>query len=183
VTISPASQNNSSFTAPSTRFAPEFSPVKIFTMALLTLNALLLSVSLASAACYDINFQLVTNPDAVPCNNVQGAISMCCDTNRGPSSPYTPDTCLPNGLCKSVFTNTTTGKPDTNYWREFCSDVGWNKQSCLTNICSSSSVSILSLLEQRSNQLAWNLSVATPERPALQLTSQFRMSIAMETRK
>ncbi|KAE9379836.1 hypothetical protein N431DRAFT_432220 [Stipitochalara longipes BDJ] len=103
------------------------------------LAPLLLSASAASAACYGIDSSLVTNPDAAPCNSAQGSISMCCDSNRGASSLYTPDTCLSNGLCQNIFTNETTGKPDTNYWREGCSDRGWNSQYCLTGVCTGSS--------------------------------------------
>jgi len=103
---------------------------------------------LISANCYNINGNIVTSSDVVPCNNIAGMISMCCATNRGTSSPYTPDTCLPNGLCQNLFTNQTTGKPDTNYWREGCSDSGWNNQFCLEGICSSSSVSTVSQFSQ-----------------------------------
>jgi hypothetical protein len=102
----------------------------------------LLYARVASAACYNINGNIVTDPDAVPCGS--GSISMCCDSNRGASSPYTPDTCLPNGLCQNIFTNLTTNKPDTNYWREGCSDSGWNSRYCLTGVCTGSSVRILS---------------------------------------
>jgi hypothetical protein len=101
----------------------------------------MLSVRVVSATCYDINFNLNTHPDAQPCNNIVGRISMCCDTNRSTSDlPYTPDSCLPNGLCKNVYTNSANGR-STKYWREGCSDMGWNSQYCLKGICTSSSVS------------------------------------------
>jgi hypothetical protein len=97
-----------------------------------------------SARCYDISGSLVTSDDTLPCNSISGTISMCCATNRGPSDSFTADTCLPNGLCQNIFTNLTTGKPDTNYWREGCSDSEWDHQYCLKGICDSSLVGIIS---------------------------------------
>ena len=102
---------------------------------------ILLFATVVSALCYDINGGLITHTDFLPCNSISGTISMCCATNRGPSSSLTPDTCLPNGLCQNIFTNETTLKPDVNYWREGCSDSTWNSQYCLKGICASSSVS------------------------------------------
>ena len=108
-----------------------------------------------SAVCYDINGTLVTTADYVPCNSISGTISMCCALNRGSSSPFTPDTCLPNGLCQNVFTNQTTNKPDTNYWREYCSDPGWNSQYCLPAACTTPSVSTVFHCSQGSRTQAF----------------------------
>lgn len=96
------------------------------------------------AVCYDIHDNVITSPDYLPCNSISGTISMCCATNRGPSNVYPPDTCLPNGLCQNIFSNLTTGKPDTNYWREGCSSSGWSGQYCLSGVCASTNVRPLS---------------------------------------
>jgi hypothetical protein len=123
---------------PNPRFLPNFidspPPATMF----LSLLCLLISARLIVGACYDIRNNVVTTPDAVPWSNISG---MCCDTNRGASSPFTPDTCLSNGLCQKVFLNESTSKPDTNYWREGCSDSGWSSQHYLTGIYASASAS------------------------------------------
>lgn len=111
------------------------------TTMLLSLLSLLATLQLGAALCYNITSVLVTSNEVQQCNNIQGATLMCCATNRGSSSSFTADTCLPNGLCQNVFTNQTTKKPDTNYWRESCSDSGWNSKFCLKDICWGQSVS------------------------------------------
>lgn len=121
-------------------FALLFCALSLTTM-LLSLLSLLATLQLGSALCYNITSALVTSSEVQPCNNIQGATSMCCATNRGSSSSFTADACLPNGLCQNVFTNQTTKKPDTNYWRESCSDSGWNSKFCLKDICWGGSVS------------------------------------------
>jgi hypothetical protein len=112
---------------------------------LLPLLPLLLSAPVASAACWDIYSNINTHSDAQPCNNIDGTVvpSMCCDTNRSAAYlPITPDTCLLNGLCKNVQTDTATNQQVTQYWREGCSDSGWSSQYCLKGVCTGSSVSI-----------------------------------------
>ena len=108
---------------------------------LLSFLNLMLSVRVVSAACYDFNFNLNTHPDAQPCNKIVGRISMCCNTNLSTSDFLTRrQPVSTNDLCKNVVAGSA-NDITTKYWREGCSDRGWNSQYCLTGIRTSSSVS------------------------------------------
>ncbi|KAG9233947.1 hypothetical protein BJ875DRAFT_29603 [Amylocarpus encephaloides] len=122
------------------RFSPKLLTFHTHPAATMILYPIYFSICarVAFAACYDIYGSLVSSTDVTTCNSISGLVSMCCATNRGSSSVFTPDTCLPNGLCQNIFVNQTTKKPDTNYWREGCSDQSGSSQFCL-RACSSSS--------------------------------------------
>ncbi|KAH8757028.1 hypothetical protein BGZ57DRAFT_996774, partial [Hyaloscypha finlandica] len=98
----------------------------------------MLSVRVVSAACYDFNFNLNTHPDAQPYNNIVGRISMCCDTNRSTSDlPYTPDTCLPSGLCK----NTAVARPRKSFGSATSSSASVTGSKTITSTSSMTSTS------------------------------------------
>lgn len=77
-----------------------------------------------AATCYYPNGNSVTNDQTVPCNNINGAVSMCCVQS---------DKCLSNGLCKVAATS---GVADSKplYWRDTCSNSDWTNPGCL-DIC------------------------------------------------
>lgn len=98
---------------------------------LLALCTLSLFTYSTAAFCYDYQgLTLTSRPDIVPCNSIQGTVSMCCKTNTTDS----PDTCLPNGLCRQSG-NT------PYYWRNDCSDPNWPGGSCIKACTGNSSVS------------------------------------------
>jgi hypothetical protein len=92
------------------------------------LNGLLsLYVTAVSATCYAPD-STVIELGSQPCDNVSGAHSMCCATNRTTNA----DQCLKNGLCYN---------PNGGlYWREGCTDPTWTSEAC-SRLCRSGRMS------------------------------------------
>src|SRR3954467_15244826 len=83
---------------------------------------------LTRSSCYQPDGTLVTETPHQPCNQVAGAISVCCGTNWT-GGVVAKDVCEPNGLCLNNYE----GKP--LYWRGSCTDKTWKSPLCLPNLC------------------------------------------------
>lgn len=101
----------------------------LFSIFFLSCN--LFTTANAVATCYDSSLK-AKDVHYRPCNETS-EFSMCCRLDE--VGGYGADTCLPNGLCTNIPTNSI--DPQT-YWRESCSDPTWKSPYCLTalNACS-----------------------------------------------
>lgn len=115
-------------------------------------------ISCCRATCYDLDGSIVTDPAFQPCNAIEGAVTVCCATNRtnhfgGSSSDgITADQCLPNGLCHNIiiFSPSST---EERYWRNGCSTSPVDSVHCL-DVCTQpdevvSNLWLVSILPQR----------------------------------
>lgn len=114
--------------------------VSIYSSLGLNCSVLLLLITRARATCYNPDgsvFGLGNAPLSLafqPCNQVAGASSMCCGTNWT-GGVVEKDVCHQNGLCLNSFDD----KP--LYWRSACTDPTWKSPNCLSNLCTSTTVS------------------------------------------
>lgn len=98
--------------------------VMLPTTAFVSLSLLLRAIH--ASTCYWPDGQANPNLSYLPCND--GAVSMCCATNR---TIPTVNSCRPDGTCLEESTQTV--------WRESCTDPTWKDPKCLklcyTGIC------------------------------------------------
>ena len=115
---------------------------------LLPLLLSLLQLSRVSATCYWPNHTIHADETYQTCGNgiSSDSFSMCCAIQGRSSTGH--DTCNKNGLCSNQG-----NIGNSSFWRESCTDMTWQSESCLKLCITGLGESSCSLVSVRGRKL------------------------------